>query len=89
MKSKKIGRILPEVRRRLPVLRRTAHKRLEDRKEDARILRNLALLADLLQLDAGQCVLSEAVVPRIQNRRTDVNDAIVRSLGIKQRKSPR
>src|ERR1700733_1896631 len=54
-----IRRIVPEVRRRLSVLRRTAHKRLENRKEDAGILRNLALLANLLRFDPGQSVLGK------------------------------
>src|SRR5260370_6329263 len=41
------------------VLRRTAHKCLEDREEDARILRDLSLLANLVRLDPGQSVLSK------------------------------
>ena len=54
-----VRRILAEVGRRLAVLRRTAHERLEDGEEQAAVLRHLALLADVLRLDPHQRVLGE------------------------------
>ena len=54
-----IGRILAEIRRGLAVLRRTAHEGLEDGEEQAGILRNFALLADVLRLDSDQGVFRE------------------------------
>ena len=41
------------------VLRRTAHEGLEDGEEHARVLRDLAFLADALRADAGQGIVRE------------------------------
>ena len=46
-----VRRILAEIRRRLAILRRAAHEGLEDREEQAAVLRHLALLADVLRRD--------------------------------------
>ena len=55
----KVRRILAEVRRRLAVLRRPAHERLEDREEDAPVLRHLAFLADVIRLNAHQRIFGK------------------------------
>ena len=54
-----VGRILAEIRRGFAVLRRTAHEGLEDGEEQAGILWDLALLADVLRLDSDHCVIRE------------------------------
>ena len=54
-----VRRILAEVGRGLAVLRRAAHEGLEDREEQAAVLRHLALLADVLRLDPHQRILGE------------------------------
>src|SRR6266404_5832567 len=54
-----IGGILAEIRRGFAFLRRTAHEGLEDGEEQAGILRDLALFADILRLDANKGVVRE------------------------------
>ena len=51
-----VRRILAEIGRRLAILGRAAHERLEDREEQAAVLRHLAFLADVLRFDAHQRV---------------------------------
>src|SRR5262249_27742585 len=53
-KIEELGWVLAEVWRGLPVLHRTTHERLEYRKEEARILRDFALFADVLWLYSCQ-----------------------------------
>ena len=53
-----VGRVIAEVRRGLPS-RRAGHEGLEDGEEDVAVLRHLALLADLLGIDADQGVIGE------------------------------
>ena len=55
----KVRRIFAEIRRWLAILRRAAHERLEDREEEAAVLRHLALLADVLRRDPHQRVLGK------------------------------
>ena len=59
MKSKKSGGYSPKYGRRLAVLRRAAHERLEDREEEAAVLRHLALLADVVRVDPHQRIFGE------------------------------
>ena len=54
-----VRRILAEVGRRLAILRRPAHEGLEDREEQAAVLRHLALLANVVRLDPHQRILGE------------------------------
>jgi hypothetical protein len=54
-----IGRVFAEVGRRMAVPRRPAHEGLEDGEEDASVLGNLALFADVLRADADQGVFGE------------------------------
>ena len=54
-----VRRILAEIGRWLAVLRRPAHEGLEDREEQAAVLRHLALLANVVRLDPHQRILGE------------------------------
>jgi hypothetical protein len=55
----KVRRVFTEVGRRFSVLRGPAHEGLENGEEEARALRDLALLPDVLGLDSRQRVFSE------------------------------
>ena len=54
-----VRRILAEIGRRLPVLRRPAHERLKDREEQAAVLRHSAFLADVFGRDPHHRVLGK------------------------------
>src|SRR5207237_10291458 len=54
-----VGRILAKIRGRLAVPGRPAHEGLKDRKEEATVLGDPALLADALRLDPYHCILRE------------------------------
>src|ERR1035438_2727014 len=56
---KEIWRVLAEIWRGFAVLRRTTHEGLEDGEEQAGILRNFALLADVLGRDSDHGILRE------------------------------
>ena len=54
-----VRRVLAEVGRGFAILGRPAHEGLENGEEDAAVFRDLALLADVVRLDADQSVIGE------------------------------
>ena len=55
-----VRRVVTEVRAGLAILGRPAHEGLEDREEDAAVLRDLALLADVTGSNADERVFGES-----------------------------
>ena len=80
-KVKEVGRIGAEMGRRMAVDLRPAHEGLEDRQEDAAVLRRSPLLADLARFDAYQRVVGE--------RREGVVGLVGEDVAIGEEQNPR